>query len=175
MKRFIYLIRHGEVNFLSRRLELNERGRKQAERLGRWMKENYPVPNLICSSDRPRAIQTAKGILRGLKIKEDTGEVKLKIDKRFQEFNFPVVATDSLKWRGKTEAVEQFIEAMTEYSKGRQAVAIISHSNIIQYVLDKLFNLDRTNTPHTSFTAIEKQGKRLSIERLATVDHLMKA
>lgn len=66
-KKLIYLVRHGETDAnikhvyqgVSQDYGLNEDGKGQAKRLGRWLKQYYLYPEIILTSPARRATETA--------------------------------------------------------------------------------------------------------------------
>ena len=65
--KIIYLVRHGAVNYDTENYSLSAEGVQEIERLGQWfLKQHYPVPRVVASSDRPRAVQTAQTLAGAL-------------------------------------------------------------------------------------------------------------
>jgi len=65
--KIMYLVRHGDVDYETENYSLSKEGIAQAERLGHWLnKHHYPMPQIVASSDRPRAVQTAQTLARSL-------------------------------------------------------------------------------------------------------------
>ena len=63
MSRELWLLRHGksdrEVEMIDFDRPLKKRGKKAAERVGRWMKQQTYIPDVIISSPAKRAFDTA--------------------------------------------------------------------------------------------------------------------
>lgn len=104
----LYLIRHGETDWNTVRrfqgwtdIELNEKGLRQAELLGKRF-ENIPVDE-VYASPLKRAVKTALPVAKA-------AGVELKTCEHFKEINFGA-------WEGKTrdELVEEYGELFNEF------------------------------------------------------------
>lgn len=76
MKKNIFLIRHAKSSWQSATLSdferpLNERGERDAPKMGKILKEKGIIPDLIISSCAKRAQQTAKKIAKALDYNHD--------------------------------------------------------------------------------------------------------
>lgn len=75
MKRTLYLVRHAKSSWDNPELDdfdrpLNDRGKRDAPRMARRMKEREIVPDLLYSSPAARALKTCKEFAKVLGIKE---------------------------------------------------------------------------------------------------------
>lgn len=77
LRRELFVLRHAKSDWASGEEQdfdrpLNGRGKKDAPRMGRWMKERGLVPDLVISSPAKRAKGTAKAVVKALaKSKDD--------------------------------------------------------------------------------------------------------
>lgn len=179
-----YLIRHGETVWNKEKryqgwtdIELSEKGKKQAELLGKRF-QNLKI-NAVYSSPLKRAVKTAQPIA-------DTANLPVIIDEHFKEINFGA-------WEGGTveELTQQygkefsdFFESPFEYPfpgegsfahvaerslkgfqlllekhKG-QSVVIVSHGGLLRVLMIKLMGMDisfyrKTWLNNTSITTID--------------------
>lgn len=64
--KILYLVRHGETDPRKDQLPLSKVGKEEGLALGMWLAESaYPRPEIIITSDRLRAVQTAQSIIAG--------------------------------------------------------------------------------------------------------------
>lgn len=85
MSRELWLLRHGKAERydgsedFDRRLK--KRGKRDATRMGEWLKEQYWLPDLIISSPAARALMTAKLVCDAL----DMDREQIQLEKRLYD------------------------------------------------------------------------------------------
>ncbi|MEL7530470.1 MAG: histidine phosphatase family protein [Bacteroidota bacterium] len=111
MANTIYLIRHGQASFMAENYDqLSPLGYAQAEALGKWWKENLPVPNHIAHGTLDRQRQTWESF-------REAGSPQLPPARIIEGLN-EHQGTDVLKYhRGKSEAPAGKKETLQQFFK----------------------------------------------------------
>ena len=193
----IFLIRHGQTDGNARKqycglldLELNENGRRQAEKLGCRLEKD--IIHRIYASDRKRALQSARIIFKGRRINKVAGlrEINFGIfeGKSYQEIR-ESNADIYEKWRSDPyntvvpggESLMDFQERVTRalekivLANSNKTVAIVCHGGTISIILSRINgskNFWELIPVSASLNIIEYRGKRMEITRFNDISHL---
>ena len=119
----LLLLRHAKsswknLNIVDHDRPLNKRGKKDAPKMGRVIKELDIVPDLIISSTAKRAIDTAKLIAENCKYQKN-------IEKN------PLLYASTL---------ENYIQVISMVSNYHQKVLVVGHNPIIEELVIKFIN-----------------------------------
>ncbi|MET3696204.1 uncharacterized phosphatase [Bacillus oleivorans] len=186
----ICLVRHGETDWNAvRRIQgredipLNDKGKKQAEECGHYLKDFYF--DVIISSPMVRARQTADlinnqvglpaiiemadfmerdyGLVSGMTIEEKK--------KKFLNQEHPSVES----WEALSQRVMKGIDTIHEIYKG-QSVLLVVHGGVINAILGSISNEElghgKTKIMNGSITNIENQNGTWVIHNYNQVGHL---
>ncbi len=109
--RTLFILRHAKSSWKNKDLAdferpLNSRGRKAAESMGAFLRQEKIIPDLILSSCAVRARETIDILLRSAKAKAD-----LRFDERIYE-----------------ASAARLLEVVTEIDKGAESVLIVGHN-----------------------------------------------
>ncbi len=186
-------MRHGEVDKTTRHHSLSAEGWQNSVAFGNYLKrqKDFPLPQGFCSSDRARSIETGRIILMTL----DQDQAGLKVDEAFGEFNPPEAELEEVEkteryqtlknegkrsslyfdWTGKREAVQAYLEALERHSTTLDDILIVSHANILNFILFSLFPDDsrvqkNIETPNLSLTILEKENSVYSLRQICSLD-----
>jgi broad specificity phosphatase PhoE len=189
----VYIIRHAEVDKMTRHYSLSSEGWENSVLFGSYLKNqnDFPIPEKFYSSDRARAIETARVILTCLGSKQSN----LNIDKLFGEFNptdeelAEVLKTEKyislikagkrgilyFDWEGKQKAINDYLSAINTILTSSDSVLIVSHGNIINFILFSLFPNDirvqnNIETPNLSLTILEKENDTFFLSKICSID-----
>lgn len=192
MKR-IYIVRHAEADKTTRHHSLSSIGWENSINLGKYLAKqtDFPIPEKFYASDRARAIETARILLMIL----NKNQTDLTIDNVFGEFNPPddeLLKTEKTEryiqltqdgkraslyfdWTGKSDAISNYVKKLDEILKEADSVLIVSHANIINFMLMSLFPDDarvqnNIETPNLSITVLEKQAEKFTLSKIASID-----
>lgn len=192
MKR-IYIVRHAEVDTTTRHYSLSAQGWNNSITFGNYLnnQKDFSIPEKFYSSDRARSIETARIILMVL----NKDQAELKINNLFGEFNPPAKELEKIEkteeyiklksegkrsslyfdWTGKKEAVQDYLKVINTILLTSDSVLIVSHANILNFILFNLFPDDvriqnNTETPNLSLTIIEKQDDIYSLVKISSLD-----
>jgi phosphohistidine phosphatase len=127
----LYLIRHAKSSWENPDLSdfdrpLNDRGRKDAPRMGKRLKEREIVPDLMVSSPAKRALTTCKEIASAL----GYDEPRIKKDQRIYHADEDVL-----------------ISVLSELSDTQKVVMLFGHNPGFTYFANILFNAHIINIP----------------------------
>lgn len=188
----IYIVRHGETDWNKLFLiqgrnnnPLNNIGKSQAKKLGKYFKENNIVFDYIYSSPLLRAIQTAEIIAYELDYND-----KIYLNQNFIERDFGeldgqsiddeslfIMHNDLLKFGEKNELLEKRVfkglhELTTKYNNER--ILVVSHSHTLKAILTQLNdNLDyKTKLSNTCINIINYQNEQYKLVKYNISDHL---
>lgn len=203
----VLCIRHGETVWNasgrwqgSAPIPLSETGRAQSQALGAYLAAHGPRPEVIVSSDSPRARQTAEAIAAPLAL-------PLHFDARLREINVGVwqgmTREEVLAWDGERYAVfiadwynnappngetrnelmaraRAAFDAITTQHPGR-TIAIVTHGGTLGMLLESLFGrIERPTLSNTSITIVRhgtpdngaSDSGNWQLERIAWTPHL---
>jgi broad specificity phosphatase PhoE len=192
MKTYICFIRHGQTEWNNQtRIQgtvnnpLNDNGRRQAQMLGKYLKENNHNWDTIICSPLVRAHETAQIIANELDL-----NIPLIVDHAFTEREFgnaegetitkelfnKIIANDIINLEKTPDLQKRVYEAtirIGEAFKG-QRILIVAHSHVIKGLLTKLdqrysFNDQMLNSALNYF--IYEDGQ-IEIERINVSTHL---
>lgn len=173
----IYFVRHGESEFNAKELiggdsSLTEKGRKFADRLAFWVKENIPSPeNSLCvwSSTMKRAVETSENIPCAQCILwKALEEIQAGICdgltyKQIEEIHpkeFDARQNDKLRYRyPRGESYEDIIRriepVIIELEQRNTPVMIVAHQAVLRciYGYFSKHNFARETVPHIDFPA----------------------
>jgi len=189
----IYILRHAEVDKNTRHYSLSSEGWENSIAFGDYLKNqtDFPIPDKFYSSDRARSIETARIIIMKIGKNQDN----LNINNVFGEFNPPdeelakIEKTEEyinltkegkraslyFDWNGKKEAVNKYLDSVENTLKTSESVLIVSHGNILNFILFHLFPNDirvqnNIETPNLSLTVIEKEGDNYSLSKICSTE-----
>ncbi|CEP61799.1 phosphoglycerate mutase LALA0_S04e00980g [Lachancea lanzarotensis] len=199
----IFLIRHGQTNENSQKIlqghldtDLNDTGKEQAQKLGRYLTENRNIKfDKVFSSDLKRCQQTTKEVLSEYP-ETERPEVQLEYGLRERSMGEiqGMYLSDAEKYaekRGKAsfrdfgETPDEFQHRLTQTvskimqkSTELQNIAIVSHGGSIRQLL-KWFNytehdMHRIIVFNTSCTIIDyhKSNHKYDVKRVGNTQHL---
>lgn len=166
----IYLVRHGATETTTGNFYLSKEGIDEVSRLGKlFRKQNWPIPNSIYSSDRPRTIQSAQVFAEELGYSLDLKKMNISpeieknsvnlfseynhiqnkpmnffIDNDVQEHSPPSDMDQSWKsvkldWDEKAERIKIYDNFLEDKSKQNDVMMIFTHANILTYFIDSKF------------------------------------
>jgi broad specificity phosphatase PhoE len=198
----VLLIRHGETDWNAdgrwqgfELVALNEKGLQQASKLALHL-QTRPIGD-ICTSDLPRAVQTAEVLaqelnltpkldprLRELHLGIFQGLTRAEIEERYPA-EFEANRLDYLdniipNGESRRQLQARAYDALTdllEEANGPEVV-VVSHGGTIRLLLLKLFESDapalaKVNFTNTSITTIERTGSYWRLVGLAATPHLI--
>ena len=130
----LYLIRHAKSSWDDLALKdldrpLNERGKKDAPRMGKRLKEKKVFPDLMLSSPAVRAFETCKAIAKSLNYPEE----KIKIDKRI--------------YHASEDQLLKIVQEIKDLYDDEEVVMIFGHNPGLTVFANSLVNEDITNIP----------------------------
>lgn len=157
----LYLVRHGEIDPQKDRLPLSKAGNEESFALGTWLVASvYPLPEVIITSDRPRAVGTVQAIITGagriigkvtdcrseeirvnfplkalglpVSSRSDRSKLGLVIDNRVQENNPPKVVEETPEFK-ELAAQGKRPSLLCDWPEKKEAIA-----NFTQLVNDRL-------------------------------------
>lgn len=137
----LFIIRHAKSSWDASNIDdferpLNDRGKRDAPRMGKRFKEKDIHPDLLLSSPAKRAVSTAKGIAKVLKYPKD----HIKTDRRLYHADEETILT-----------------VVQELKDNRNVVMIFSHNPGLTEFVNSLMNgeLDIDNVPTCGVVAFQ--------------------
>ena len=130
----LYLIRHAKSSWDDTYLKdqdrpLNERGKKDAPRMGKRLKEKKVFPDLMLSSPAVRALDTCKAIAKSLGYPEE----KIKTDKRL--------------YHASEDQLLKIVQEIKDLHDDEEVVMIFGHNPGLTVFANSLVNEDIDNIP----------------------------
>ncbi len=140
--KFLYLIRHAKSSWSDLSLKdidrpLNERGKKDAPRMGKRLKEKKVAPDIVLTSPAQRAFATCEEIARCL----DYPLEKIKTDKRLYHAN--------------DEQLFKFIQELPDLKDKEEVVLIVGHNPGLTDFANSLLHETIDNIPTCGIVAAE--------------------
>lgn len=133
----LYLVRHAKSSWEHPELRdfdrpLNERGARDAPRMGKRLKEKEVTPDLMLSSPANRALTTCKEIAKVL----DYSSERIKTDKRIYH------ADD-----------EELLQVLSEQNDNNEIIMLFGHNPGFTSFANELFNENIMNIPTCGIVA----------------------
>lgn len=133
----LYLIRHAKSSWDNPGLSdfdrpLNDRGQRDAPRMGKQLKEREVAPDLMLSSPAKRAITTCKEIAKILGYEKD----RIKTDKRIYHAD-----------------EEELLQVLSELSENQEVVVLVGHNPGFTNFANSLFKEHIMNIPTCGIVA----------------------
>jgi len=143
MQHQLFLLRHAKSDWSTRCHDqlrpLSDRGRRDANRMGNWLREQAIKPARIISSPAERCIQTCHYLLNGLQ----TNDIKPEIDERL--------------YLASADVIQQLVTGQPE---NRENVLLIAHNPGLDEFLSAHF---------TAPLPITEKGKLMSTASMAII------
>lgn len=156
MPKTLYLVRHAKSSWVNPSYSdfdrpLNDRGRRDAPEMGRRLKDQGILPEIIISSPARRATETLEGLNEALQVNADS----IFMQKRLYE-----------------ASTETLIDIIRGLNNAADTALIIGHNPSMSWAVEKLCSEPVGNLPTCSVAAVRLDSEDWNLAGICAADLL---